>query len=253
MSRPGSPPATRFARGLAHDTCTTVAADGRARACRVPCRDRLRCLHSRRSRERGSRARIRLRWHVGGSCLLASGCPTIRRSQGGDGLGPVYNDRSCLNCHDQGGAGGAGTADKNIELITPGTTSGPGRAGKSGLLLCVLLQLWRQWIRVPVRRPGRGEPKRRPASVRRCSPGSFRFTRASALRPAWCCIAMATIAITGPGASGCWALTAISRSRPRSGTPRRSSGWDSSMRFPTMRSRPGPGASRPAGRACTGE
>jgi CxxC motif-containing protein (DUF1111 family) len=50
--------------------------------------------------------------------------PEDPRSRGGDGLGPVYNERSCLNCHDQGGPGGAGTLDKNIELITPGTLAG---------------------------------------------------------------------------------------------------------------------------------
>lgn len=54
------------------------------------------------------------------------------RSQSGDGLGPVYNERSCLNCYDQGGAGGAGTADKNIELITPGTTTADGGQGNPG-------------------------------------------------------------------------------------------------------------------------
>jgi CxxC motif-containing protein (DUF1111 family) len=47
--------------------------------------------------------------------------PDDPRSRGGDGLGPVYNERSCLNCHDQGGPGGGGSADKNIELITPGS------------------------------------------------------------------------------------------------------------------------------------
>jgi CxxC motif-containing protein (DUF1111 family) len=47
--------------------------------------------------------------------------PGDQRSHGGDGLGPVYNERSCLNCHDQGGPGGAGPVDHNIELITPGS------------------------------------------------------------------------------------------------------------------------------------
>ena len=35
-----------------------------------------------------------------------------RNSHGGDGLGPVFNDRSCVNCHDQGGPGGGGSARK---------------------------------------------------------------------------------------------------------------------------------------------
>lgn len=35
---------------------------------------------------------------------------------GGDGLGPVFNARSCVECHFQGGAGGGGTADKNVTV-----------------------------------------------------------------------------------------------------------------------------------------
>jgi CxxC motif-containing protein (DUF1111 family) len=56
--------------------------------------------------------------------------PNDARSHGGDGLGPVFNDRSCLGCHHQGGAGGGSAADKNIEIITAtpagGPSSGPG-------------------------------------------------------------------------------------------------------------------------------
>jgi CxxC motif-containing protein (DUF1111 family) len=57
--------------------------------------------------------------------------PGDRRSKGGDGLGPVYNDRACVNCHDQGGPGGGGPADKNIVLITPGSSGAeiPGNPG----------------------------------------------------------------------------------------------------------------------------
>src|SRR4051794_18520830 len=44
--------------------------------------------------------------------------PGDTRSRAGDGLGPVYNERSCLGCHHQGGAGGSAGADKNIEIIT---------------------------------------------------------------------------------------------------------------------------------------
>jgi CxxC motif-containing protein (DUF1111 family) len=44
--------------------------------------------------------------------------PRDRRSHGGDGLGPVYNERSCLGCHHLGGPGGAAGADKNIEIIS---------------------------------------------------------------------------------------------------------------------------------------
>jgi CxxC motif-containing protein (DUF1111 family) len=33
---------------------------------------------------------------------------------GGDGLGPVFNERSCVACHFQGGVGGAGDAKHNV-------------------------------------------------------------------------------------------------------------------------------------------
>ncbi len=52
--------------------------------------------------------------------------PRDRRSHGGDGLGPVYNERSCLGCHDQGGAGGGGGGDKNIEIVTANGETFPG-------------------------------------------------------------------------------------------------------------------------------
>jgi CxxC motif-containing protein (DUF1111 family) len=48
------------------------------------------------------------------------------RSRGGDGLGPVYNERSCLGCHHQGPSGaGGGSAGTNIELIAPTGGSDP--------------------------------------------------------------------------------------------------------------------------------
>jgi CxxC motif-containing protein (DUF1111 family) len=37
---------------------------------------------------------------------------------GGDGLGPMFNDRSCVACHDQGGPGGGGDNDHNVQLLT---------------------------------------------------------------------------------------------------------------------------------------
>jgi CxxC motif-containing protein (DUF1111 family) len=35
----------------------------------------------------------------------------------GDGLGPVYNDRSCVACHSQGGVGGAGDNSHNVTVF----------------------------------------------------------------------------------------------------------------------------------------
>lgn len=39
-------------------------------------------------------------------------------SHGGDGLGPMHNDVSCVACHSQGGVGGAGSIEKNAVLVT---------------------------------------------------------------------------------------------------------------------------------------
>jgi CxxC motif-containing protein (DUF1111 family) len=44
--------------------------------------------------------------------------PNDPRSHGGDGLGPVYNDSSCVACHNAGGSGGAGPVSKNIEILS---------------------------------------------------------------------------------------------------------------------------------------
>jgi CxxC motif-containing protein (DUF1111 family) len=43
--------------------------------------------------------------------------PRDARSRG-DGLGPVYNDTSCVACHNLGAPGGAGPANKNITLLS---------------------------------------------------------------------------------------------------------------------------------------
>ncbi|MDA0590753.1 MAG: c-type cytochrome [Planctomycetota bacterium] len=40
------------------------------------------------------------------------------RSHGGDGLGPVFNESSCVACHNQGGAGGGGAASNNVAILT---------------------------------------------------------------------------------------------------------------------------------------
>ena len=38
-------------------------------------------------------------------------------AQGGDGLGPMYNDVSCVACHDRGSIGGGGGSNKNVRLL----------------------------------------------------------------------------------------------------------------------------------------
>lgn len=44
--------------------------------------------------------------------------PDDPRAHGGDGLGPVFNARSCFDCHNQGGPGGAAGAGRNIEIVS---------------------------------------------------------------------------------------------------------------------------------------
>jgi CxxC motif-containing protein (DUF1111 family) len=36
----------------------------------------------------------------------------------GDGLGPLFNDRSCVACHMQGGIGGGGPLSKNVDVLS---------------------------------------------------------------------------------------------------------------------------------------
>lgn len=44
--------------------------------------------------------------------------PHDSRSHGGDGLGPVFNDSSCVACHNAGATGGGGPASKNADILT---------------------------------------------------------------------------------------------------------------------------------------
>ena len=53
--------------------------------------------------------------------------PNDPKSPGGDGLGPVYNETSCVACHGQGAPGGAGPGNKNVVLVTASLT-GPDKA-----------------------------------------------------------------------------------------------------------------------------
>jgi CxxC motif-containing protein (DUF1111 family) len=44
--------------------------------------------------------------------------PNDPRAHGGDGLGPAFNDTSCVACHNAGGGGGAGPISKNIDILS---------------------------------------------------------------------------------------------------------------------------------------
>jgi CxxC motif-containing protein (DUF1111 family) len=62
--------------------------------------------------------------------------PNDPRGHGGDGLGPVYNDTSCVACHNAGGGGGGGPLSKNIDILSASRNLGgiiaqPPGAGQS--------------------------------------------------------------------------------------------------------------------------
>jgi CxxC motif-containing protein (DUF1111 family) len=44
--------------------------------------------------------------------------PGVAATVGGDGLGPVFNHRSCAACHSLGGLGGAGPIDVNVVMLS---------------------------------------------------------------------------------------------------------------------------------------
>jgi len=44
--------------------------------------------------------------------------PEVASSEGGDGLGPLFNEQSCVGCHHQGGIGGAGDNTKSITILS---------------------------------------------------------------------------------------------------------------------------------------
>ncbi len=50
-------------------------------------------------------------------------------SHGGDGLGPLYNDTSCVACHGLGAPGGAGPESKNVVLVAA-SSNGCGSSGE---------------------------------------------------------------------------------------------------------------------------
>ena len=49
--------------------------------------------------------------------------PDDPASRGGDGLGPIYNETSCVACHGLGAPGGSGPEGKNVVLLTATPTA----------------------------------------------------------------------------------------------------------------------------------
>jgi CxxC motif-containing protein (DUF1111 family) len=44
--------------------------------------------------------------------------PNDDRSPAGDGLGPMFNESSCVACHNQGGSGGGGPSSQNVDILS---------------------------------------------------------------------------------------------------------------------------------------
>ena len=132
------------------------------------------------------------------------------RGHGGDGLGPVFNGRSCVDCHNQGGSGGAGGADRNIEIAT--VTEEPTWGGYS-YAMSMDFATGRFEYRMGLPQPASGGgPRTDPRLLARSIP-------ASAGRGAWCCTTTGPTPPTTPGASRCPASTARSRSRAHERNP----------------------------------
>ena len=63
---------------------------------------------------------------LGRTLFQRSWKPQDIRSRNGDGLGPVFNETSCVACHNLAGSGGAGSLRKNAVIVTPRTTQRSG-------------------------------------------------------------------------------------------------------------------------------
>jgi RNA polymerase sigma factor (sigma-70 family) len=65
--------------------------------------------------------------HARGELLFSKEwAPNDPMSPDGDGLGPVYNETSCVACHGLGGPGGAGPGSKNVLIVTAVESRGQG-------------------------------------------------------------------------------------------------------------------------------
>ncbi len=54
----------------------------------------------------------------GARLFLTDWSASNRDGLGGDGLGPMFNERSCVACHQQGGPGGAGGSRVDVLILT---------------------------------------------------------------------------------------------------------------------------------------
>ena len=75
---------------------------------------------------------------AGRELFLREWLPHDSRAAQGDGLGPVFNDTSCIACHNLGGTGGAGPNNKNVEIVS--AFRNPGQAEQMAVLSAPLTE-----------------------------------------------------------------------------------------------------------------
>jgi CxxC motif-containing protein (DUF1111 family) len=64
--------------------------------------------------------------HIGRDLFVKVWEPGQPSQAGGDGLGPLYNETSCVACHQLGGIGGGGRNEQNVTLLTAASGRGTG-------------------------------------------------------------------------------------------------------------------------------
>ncbi len=62
---------------------------------------------------------------IGKELFTREWLPNDKRSHAGNGLGPVFNARSCAACHHQGGVGGSGPKESNATIVSTFVISVP--------------------------------------------------------------------------------------------------------------------------------
>ena len=96
-------------------------------------------------------------------------------AHGGDGLGPVFNDSSCVACHNQGGAGGAGPSSKNVDIITAFIVPMAHQSAGKLAAGAVQLSIWR-----PGAARARATGRRASSPSATCADGEGKETRQAA-------------------------------------------------------------------------
>ncbi len=66
----------------------------------------------------GSKTTVSRDFYEGQELFVKAWEPGKPSPIGGDGLGPLYNEKSCVGCHHLGGIGGAGGNDRNVLMFT---------------------------------------------------------------------------------------------------------------------------------------